>query len=332
MKRSYAVATGIAALALIPALALTACSSSGGRQDTGSDSSGSGAVADTPKITIAMITHAPAGDTFWDTIRKGAEAAAAKDNVDFTYSGDEDGGRQAQLVQQAIDQKVDGIAVTLAKPDALSDVVKKAVDAGIPVTVLNAGEAQYKDLGTIGYYGQEDEAAGVAVGERLAGEGITHPICIIQAQGAVNLESRCAGVKSKVPGTEVLYVTGTDMTQVSSTVTAKMQSTPDADAYIGLGAPITLAVVDAKKSTGISAEIASFDLNSDLTDAIKAGDVSFTVDQQPYVQGYLSVDALWLQSVGGFTIGGGGPVYTGPTFVDADNVDTVATYAADGLR
>jgi simple sugar transport system substrate-binding protein len=115
-----------------------------------------------------MITHAAAGDTFWDIVRKGAETAAKKDNVELLYSGDAEGGRQAQLVQQAIDQKVDGIVVTLAKPDALKDVVKKAVDAGIPVVSFNAGEDQSKALGAFTHFGQSDKLAGVTVGKRLA--------------------------------------------------------------------------------------------------------------------------------------------------------------------
>ncbi|GAP54784.1 hypothetical protein AHiyo6_13490 [Arthrobacter sp. Hiyo6] len=101
-----------------------------------------------------MITHAAPGDTFWDIIRKGAEEAAAKDNVDLLYTSDPEGGRQAQLVQQAIDQKVDGIAVTLAKPDALKDVLKKAADAGIPIVSLNAGESVSAQLGAFTTSGQ----------------------------------------------------------------------------------------------------------------------------------------------------------------------------------
>jgi simple sugar transport system substrate-binding protein len=65
-------------------------------------------------MTVAMITHAAPGDTFWDIIRKGAEAAAAKDGVTLRYASDADGGAQATLVQNAVDSRVDAIAVTLA--------------------------------------------------------------------------------------------------------------------------------------------------------------------------------------------------------------------------
>ena len=322
---------GAIALAIVPLLSLAACSSSGGKTETAT-SGEAGQVADTARIKVAMITHAAAGDTFWDIVRKGAETAAKKDNVELLYSGDAEGGRQAQLVQQAIDQKVDGIVLTLAKPEALKDVVKKATDAGIPVVSFNAGEDQSKALGAFTHFGQSDKLAGVTVGQRLASEGIKHPICVIQEQGHVGLENRCAGVKENVPGTEILNVNGADMTSVSSTVSAKLQSTPDADAIIGLGAPFTLTIIKAVKETGSKVKVASFDLNAELAKAIEDGSVAFTVDQQPYLQGYGSVDAIWLGKVGGFKVGGGQQVYTGPAVIDKSNAADVSKFAEQGIR
>ncbi|MGN6403769.1 substrate-binding domain-containing protein, partial [Sinomonas sp.] len=250
----------VAALA-VPMLALSACSA-GGKQEASTNGGGGGQAASTPRIKVALVTHAAAGDTFWDIVRKGAEEAAAKDNVDLQYLNDPEAGRQAQLVQQAIDQKVDGIAVTLATPDALKDVVKKATDAGIPVVSLNAGEDVSAKLGAFTHFGSNEKLAGEAVGTRLAAEGYKHPICVIQQQGHIGLENRCAGVKSKVPGTEILYVNGQDMTSVQSTATAKLQATKDADVIIGLGAPITITLLKSIQDAGSSAKAASFDLNA----------------------------------------------------------------------
>lgn len=110
------------ALLALPAIALVlataACSGGGKAPDTSSSAGGGGQVADTPRLKIAMISHAPLGDAFFDTIINGAEAAAAKDNVDFQYSGDGDVTQQAALIQTAIDSKVDGIAVSIPNPDA----------------------------------------------------------------------------------------------------------------------------------------------------------------------------------------------------------------------
>ena len=128
-SRRFALVAAAAAAALI----VTGCSSdSGGKkaeEDTGNASAGK---ADTPRMKVAMVTHAAPGDTFWDLIRKGAEAAAAKDNVELVYSNNPDSAKQANLVQNAIDQKVDGIAVTLAKPDAMKSVGRQGGEGRHP--------------------------------------------------------------------------------------------------------------------------------------------------------------------------------------------------------
>lgn len=79
--------------------------------------------------------------------------------------------------------------------------------------------------------------------------------------------------------------------------------------------------------------MATFDLNKDLVKAVQDGDVQFAVDQQPYLQGYLAVDALWLYRTNGNISGGGtAPVLTGPAFVTRSNVSAVARFAAAGTR
>ncbi|WP_120991733.1 substrate-binding domain-containing protein [Arthrobacter sp. AG1021] len=320
------------ALAIVPTLGLAACSGQGGREPVASGAEGGGQVASTDRIKIAVITHAPPGDTFWDIIRKGAEEAAAKDNVELQYLGDPDGGRQSQLIEQAVDQGVDGIAVTLAKPDAMAGALKKATDAGIPIVSLNAGEDRFKDLGAFAHFGSDEQLAGEAAGEKLKSEGIKKPICVIQDQGHVGLEARCAGVKKVVPATEVLYVQGTDMTQVESTSTAKLQADAEADAIIGLGAPITMTLLKAKTTANSDVNVVSFDMNPQLVTEIQEGNVLFTVDQQPWLQGYMAVDSLWQNHRGGFTIGGGQATLTGPTIVDKEVADRISTFAQEGIR
>jgi simple sugar transport system substrate-binding protein len=320
-------------VAATAALALAACSSSGGKQ---SDSSGTGnaGVASTPKMTIAMVTHASPGDTFWDIIRKGAEAAAAKDNVDLQYSNDGDATKQAQLVQAAIDKKVDGIAVTDPNTGALGDVIKKAVAAGIPVSMFNAGSADALNLGAIGYFGQEEKTSGAGAGERLLKDGAKNILCVIQAQGQQQLEDRCAGVAQGAAGAKVtrVYVNGTDDSAVTTTIQAKLTQDTSIDWIVTLGAPIALDAVKSVKGANSKAKIGTFDTSAELVKAIKDGTVQWAVDQQPYLQGYLAVDSLWLYKTNLNTIGGGHNVLTGPAFVDSANVDKVQDFAAKGTR
>lgn len=324
----------LAVLALAGLLAVAGCSSSGGKQAQEDDAVVAAGQADTPRLKIAMIHHAPPGDTFWDIIRKGAEAAAAKDNVELVFVGNIQAPEQANLVQNAIDQKVDGIAVTMPNPDALGPVVKKAQDAGIPVVGFNAGVDQWKQLGLLSFFGQDEKVAGQAFGDKLNEAGAKHAACVIQEQGQVQLEARCAGVKETFKGTtEILYVNGQDMPSVQSTIQAKLQQDSSIDYVVTLGAPFALAAVKSVKDAGSAAKIATFDTNKELVTAIKDGTIQFAVDQQPFLQGYLAIDTLWLyRTNGNFPGGGQEPVLTGPAFVTKDNVDAVAEFASRGTR
>ncbi|MER6079347.1 sugar ABC transporter substrate-binding protein [Streptomyces sp. NPDC001833] len=323
------------AVAAAAALTLAGCSSSsGGKKSEEGGAAASAGKASTPRMTVALVTHQSPGDTFWDIVRKGAQAAADKDNVKLVYSADPNAGNQANLVQNAIDQKVDGIAVTLAKPDAMKDVISKATAANIPVVGLNSGVSDWKKLGLMEFFGQDETVAGEALGNRLNTEGAKKVACVIQEQGNVGLTQRCDGVKKTFSGTtETLYVDGTSPTSVKSTITAKLKQDSAIDHVVTLGAPIALIAVQSVSDAGSKAKIATFDLNKDLTGAISKGTIEFAVDQQPYLQGYLAVDSLWLYKNNGNYMGGGEqPVLTGPAFVDKSNVDKVAAFAAKGTR
>ncbi|GAA3774780.1 sugar ABC transporter substrate-binding protein [Streptomyces coacervatus] len=328
-------AVAVAATVLAGALFATSCSSSsGGKKSEQGGSDASAGKATTPRMTVAMVTHASPGDTFWDLIRKGAQAAAAKDNIKLVYSSDPSAGNQANLVQNAIDQKVDGIALTAAKPDAMKDVVAKATTAGIPVVGFNSGVSDWKKLGMLEYFGQDENIAGQAFGGRLNQLGAKHALCVIQEQGQVALEARCAGLKKGFTGkTDILYVNGTDMPSVKSTITAKLKQDSTIDQVVTLGAPIALTAVQSLTDAGSKAKVATFDLNKDLVTAVQKGTIEFAVDQQPYLQGYLAVDALWLYKTNGnFSGGSTAPVLTGPAFITKDNADAVAKFAAKGTR
>jgi simple sugar transport system substrate-binding protein len=90
--------------------------------------------------------------------------------------------------------------------------------------------------------------------------------------------------------------------------------------------------VKSVEAAGSKAKIGTFDTNKELVAAIKDGKVGFAIDQQPYLQGYLATDALWLYKTNGNTIGGGSNVATGPSFIDSSNVDAVSEFAANGTR
>lgn len=325
----------VVATAATAALVLSSCSSTGGAQNSSSPAASAGAggtVATTPRYTIALVTHETPGDTFWDKVKAGANAAAAKDNIDLKYSADPDATKQATLIQNAVDSKVDGIATTLVTPAALSGSVKNAVAAKIPVVGLNAGIEQYQQLGVMEYFGSDETVAGQAVGERITSDGGKHPLCVIHQEGSVSLEARCAGVKDKAPATQNLQVNGADDNSVKATIQAKLTQDPSIDYIVTLGAPVALDAVQSIKSANSKAKLATFDLNAEVIKAIQDKSIAFSVDQQPYLQGYLAVDSLWLYLSNGLVIGGGKPVLTGPAIVDESNIAAIAKYAASNTR
>ncbi|QES52205.1 sugar ABC transporter substrate-binding protein [Streptomyces venezuelae] len=318
-----------AVLAAVLGASLAGCSSTGGKraEDRAKAAAQGRPAVSTPRWTFAMVTHAGDGDTFWDIVQKGAKEAAAKDNINFLYSHDDQAQQQAQFVQAAIDQKVDGIIVSLAKPEALKDVLGKAAKAGIPVITVNSGSAQSKEYGALTHIGQDEEIAGEAVGTELTKRGRKKAVCVLHEQGNVGHEQRCAGAKKTFGGTmENLYVEGTNMPSVQAAIQAKLQAEPDLDAVLTLGAPFAPTAVKAKDAAGSKAEIDTFDLNESVARDLKSGALGFAVDQQPYLQGYEAVDLLWLYKYNANTLGGGRPVLTGPQIVTKDEAAELEEY------
>jgi simple sugar transport system substrate-binding protein len=188
-------------------------------------------------------------------------------------------------------------------------------------------------MGVLEYFGQDEMIAGEAVGERFSNEGAQNALCVIHEPGHVGLEARCAGVAKGFSGnTQKLYVNGVDESTVKAAVIAKLQQDFSIDRILTLGAPTASAALEAVGEANSYARVDTFDTNSAVVDAIKNGMIDWAIDQQPFLQGYLAVDSLWLYLTNGNVIGGGVPTLTGPSFVDETNIDTVADLAEAGTR
>ena len=182
------------------------------------------------------------------------------------------------------------------------------------------------------YFGSDETLAGETAGDRITQGGGQHPLCVIQAEGSVALEARCAGVKATAPGTENIQVNGADDSAVISSLQAKLSEDDSIDYIVTLGAQIALDALQATDAAGSDAKVVTFDLNQDAAQDIKDGKIEFSIDQQPYVQGYLAVTSLYLKLKNGNDIGGGGPVLTGPSFVDQSNIDQILPFAENDTR
>ena len=321
----------LATASIAAVLALSACSG-GGAPDTPEAPGGSQGGGDNSGYTIAMITHETPGDTFWDKIKAGANQAATNNGITLKYSNDPEPSKQATLIQSAVDSKVNGIATTLATPDALKTSVQSAVDAKIPVVAFNSGIDQYQATGASMYFGSDENLAGETAGKRIAEAGGKKVLCVIQAAGSVALEARCAGVKKGIANTENIQVNGADDAAVTSSIQAKLSTNKDIDYIVTLGAPIALDAMKSIDAASSQAKLVTFDLNVDAAQAIKDGKIQFSIDQQPYVQGYLAVQSLYLSLKNGNDIGGGKATLTGPSFIDSTNIDVILPFAKNNTR
>ena len=182
---------GVLAVAgvLTCAAALSGCSGTG-QEDTSSADSGS------VDLDIAVITHGAPGDAFWDVVRSGADKAAEDLGVSVDYNSDRDPTRQAELIDTAVAQGVDGIVVSMANPDGLRDSVEAAVAAGIPVITINSGQGPVRrSSARSATSARTRRSPARAPARELAAEGPTgNVLCVIHEAGNVGLEHRCAAV------------------------------------------------------------------------------------------------------------------------------------------
>lgn len=320
------------AIAAVAASALVVSACSNGAPATSPSAGGGAAKAGGGDITVAVVTHAAPGDAFWDVVKSGAEAAGKQEGVKVTYAGDPDPAKQSQLIDNAVAQKVQGIAVSMANPDGLRDSIKKAIAAGVPVITINSGLEKSKEFGALTHVGQSEELAGEGAGAKLKSQGAKKMLCVIHEAGNVGLESRCSGARKAFGGGENLQVDISNVADAQNTIKSKLLADPGIDGILTLNDGIAKAAVAAKKEANSKAQIATFDVSSDVTDAVLAGDIAFAVDQQPYLQGYLPVVFFALNVRNGNEVGGGQPVYSGPGYVTKENAAQVKKFAATGTR
>ena len=287
-----------------------------------------------PKYKFAVITHSTAV-RFFVPVRKGAEDAGQVLGAEVTYTGPPDFNIQKQIdfIKSAIAQNVDGIATTMPDPTAFNDVVKEAMDRGIPVIAVNADAPA---SGRLAYVGQNSYEAGVFMGEEifkvLRGG---HVLLCVRAAGMANMETRIKGVEETLDRRgEYSYrvvVTGTDRVQAVSLITSVLHEDPSVKGMFGIEEVAGSAIAQIIHRDHLKGKVAagSFDLVADILDAIENGELQFTVAQQPYVQGFQSVINLYLLKRYNLTPS---DINTGTVSVTWENVATVKEQVAQGYR
>jgi len=338
-KRSLTITRCAALLATAAVLAAcgtssTSTNSSGSSTSSTDSTTGSaGSTTTSSSLTIDMVTHASPGDSFWTVVQNGAEAGAAAMGVKLNYAAS--GGnvqKQVQLISSAAAGKPAAIITTLADPTAFTPPIKAAEAAGVPVFTINSGTSVYTTTGSLGHVGEDASVAGVGVGKKFDSLGAKHVLCVIQERGNVDLENYCAGLKSAFSGQYTsMYVNGTtDLTGTQQQIQAELASNPSIDAVFTLDAPIAPLAVAAAAAINRKVTVGTWTLSAQVLQDIESGQIAFAEDQQPYLQGYLSVVIAVEYAKDG--IRPSSAVLTGPNFVTKANAAQVVALSAKGMR
>lgn len=283
---------------------------------------------------IIVVAHGQANDPFWSVVKNGAAKAGEHTGatVDFRSPEVFDMVAMGQLIDAAVNQQPDGLVVSIPDADALGPSIQRAVEAGIPVISMNSGSDVAADLGALLHVGQSEYDAGVAAGQRLAEMGGTKGICVNQEVGNVSLDQRCDGFAEGFAHPVTVVPTANDPTEVQSKVRAALESDPEVDTVLGLGASLVgePAVAAAEALGRDDVMIASFDLSAGFLQAVADGKAAFAIDQQQFLQGYLPVAFLALNAQYGLMPGGDVP--SGPNLVTQDSAAQVIELSAQGIR
>jgi simple sugar transport system substrate-binding protein len=296
-----------------------------------------------------FVVGGKADDPFWSIVKRGAEDAgqvveAQGGSVTWlapqTY--DNLGPDAADLNRTALSQSPDAIVAPDWVPEAMDDAFKAAVEAGVPVIVYNAGgHDKASELGAMNYIGSDESEAGRAGGAYFAANGAKNVLCVNTVPGSANQEARCAGVAEGMTadggvGTQLpLPATsfGNPTAVAEAIKAALIQDEPiDGVITISAGDADSAAMAIMQAGAGDRVALGTFDLNQGTLDRIQAGEQLFAIDQQPYLQGYLAISQLYLFKKNGNIMGGGGPVLTGPSFVDKTNIDKILPFVKNNTR
>ncbi|MGQ7846999.1 sugar ABC transporter substrate-binding protein [Granulosicoccus sp. 3-233] len=284
---------------------------------------------------IIVVSHGQASDPFWSVVKNGVERAAADTGANVEYRAPEtfDMIAMSQLIDAAVNQEPDGLVVSVPDADALGPSIQNAVAAGIPVISMNSGGDAAKELGALLHVGQSEFDAGKAAGEKMAELGGNHGLCINHEVGNISLDDRCAGFAEGFGGPVDVMPTTNDPSEIQSKVQASLESNPDIDAVIALGASLAgepaVAAVDAVGRTG-EVLVGSFDLSGNFLKSVSEGNAAFAIDQQQFLQGYLPVAFLALHAEYGLMPGGDVP--SGPNLITQEKAAQVIDLSSKGIR
>jgi simple sugar transport system substrate-binding protein len=332
-RRRLLGGVGLTSASLAASALLAACTNNDDKSSGSAAAATPGDFPETPKWKFVFVCHVTTNSFFTPT-QYGAQDACALLNTEFQWTGSKDAvvAEMVNATNTAISAKADGIALAVVDKAAFNAPVNQALDSGIPVVSYNADGAK-GDPGTnrLAYIGQGLYESGLALGQRALDAGLASGdvVGFIATPGALNIQPRIDGASDaiKQSGKPIKFTpvgTNADVVKGASIIDAYAQGHPNLTGMLAVDAGSTEALgktVAKYKLRDKSLKVAGgFDLNPGTLTAVKAGNLDYTIDQQPYLQGFLPVLYLYLYKLSGGLIAPP-ETNTGLLFVTKENVD-----------
>jgi simple sugar transport system substrate-binding protein len=334
-RRKLLSGTGIVSATAAASALLAACSSSSSTATAAKTTAGN--FPSTPPWKFAFVNHVTTNPFFVPTQYGMADAAALLGipKPSWTGSATSNVPQMVSATNAAISAKANGIAVAVISATAFTTPVANAMNGGIPVVSYNA-DGNTGDPGTnrLAYIGQDLFVSGQALGQKIAaampsgGEAVG----FIATPGTANIQPRIDGAKQALgaSGKNIKFTSvasGAELPQENTTINAYVlahKSTLKGIFAVDAGSTQTVGAIVSKYSLQSQVASGGFDLTPQTLSAIKAGSLGFTIDQQPYLQGFLPVIYLYMFNLSGGLVNPP-ETNTGLTFVTKANVGPYQT-------
>ncbi|MDR5816125.1 sugar ABC transporter substrate-binding protein [Caballeronia sp. LZ033] len=282
------------------------------------------------KWKIVFVNHVTTNPFFVPT-QYGIQDACSMFGMDYQWTGSatSDAGEMVRAVNSAIAAKADAIAVPIVDPNAFDKPIQAALDAGIPVFAYNADAPRGKVNPRLAYIGQDLYQSGYQMGERIAGMIDSGMVALfIATPGQLNIQPRLDGASDaiKKSGKKIdiqTVATGATVNEELSKIKAFYLGHQDLKGMFAVDAGSTQGVAQVMKESNLPSKGVhggGFDLLPQTIQLIHEGFLDFTIDQQPYVQGFYTVMEAFLFLASGGLVGPAN-INTGLKFVTKDTVE-----------
>ena len=255
-----------------------------------------------PRWRFVFVNHALT-NPFFVPAKNGSHDAASLLGVDVSWTGStrSNAGQMVEAMRRAIAADADGIAVSIVDPTAFNGATRLALSRGIPVISYNADGGKQNER--LAYIGQDNYQSGLELGARLVRLCSRGDVYLfIATPGQANIQPRIDGALDAIrdsgkPIRTHVVSSGVSVGRERKKIEATVKAHKDLHGLFAVDAGSTAGVALAMRKYSLHERgvcAGGYDLLTPTLRAIEDGDLDFTIDQQPYLQGFLPVLQLFL--------------------------------------